>query len=253
MNRKISGAIIGVTALVAAGVLFAACGPSVEDIQRTVDAKLATAVAGIPTATPQSTPTPITLPATATPQPAPTPQPTATPASTATPQPTPTPPPTPTPTPTPLPEPGDSALTALPIEVGESVSFSLTFLRPGPHFFSVQLEEGVTYTIDVSLGTLDDSELALLDGEGELLEYNDDYDFGLASRIVWPAERSGLYFILVSGYDGSLGSYTLTVAPGGIPPTPRPPTAAPVPPTATPSPAPTALPVRAPTATPAPG
>ncbi len=80
--------------------LASACGPSEENIQATVDAKLAQAIAAIPTVTPQPTATPITLPS---PVPTTTPQPTATVSAFPTPLPTSTPillPPTSTPQPT---------------------------------------------------------------------------------------------------------------------------------------------------------
>lgn len=87
----------------------AACGPNEQDIQATVDAKVAQAISSIPTSTPQPTSTPITFPTaqpTATPMDFPTPLPTATPVNFPTPQPTPTPFvvvfPTPLPTPTPV-------------------------------------------------------------------------------------------------------------------------------------------------------
>jgi len=92
-------------------IALVACGPSIEEIEATTEAKIATAIAGIATSTPQPTATPVTIPSTPTPVtfptplPVPTPQPTATPvptpASTPTPQPTATPQPTPTPVPTP--------------------------------------------------------------------------------------------------------------------------------------------------------
>lgn len=88
-------AIAGCVAVVAIFVL--SCGPGAPSIQATVDAKILTAVAGIPTLvppTPQPSPTPIVLPP---PLPQPTPQPIPSPRSTATPQPTPSPQPTPTP------------------------------------------------------------------------------------------------------------------------------------------------------------
>lgn len=83
-------------------LILTACGPSRADIEAIV----ATRVASVPTATPQSTATPqptstpIVLP---TPAPAPTPQPTSTPQPTPTLVPIPTPLPTPTPQPTPTP------------------------------------------------------------------------------------------------------------------------------------------------------
>ena len=84
----------GLVGILLLGVLGAACGPSEESIQATVDAKVAAALAtvlALPTVTPQPVPTP---------QPAPTPQPTATLVPTPTPVDIPTPLPTPTPQPT---------------------------------------------------------------------------------------------------------------------------------------------------------
>lgn len=77
-------------------VLMGGCGPSSEE----VDASIAAALAGVPTATPQPSPTPQVIPPTATPQPSPTPQTIPTPLPTATPQPSPTPQVIPTPLPT---------------------------------------------------------------------------------------------------------------------------------------------------------
>ena len=74
----------------------AAAGPSESAVQQIVDARVATAIAEVPTVTPApiiATPTPITFPNTPTPAPTATPQPTPTPIrfpSTATPQPPPT-------------------------------------------------------------------------------------------------------------------------------------------------------------------
>lgn len=87
----------------AALALMVSCGPSEENIQATVDAKVSQAIAAIPTVTPQPTATSITFPSpvpTVTPQPTatsvtfPTPLPTSTPIvllPTSTPQPTSTP------------------------------------------------------------------------------------------------------------------------------------------------------------------
>ena len=75
------------------GLLLFACGPSDAEI----DEKIASAIANIPTPTPQPTATPLPTP---TPQPVPTPQPTATPVAIPTPLPTATPQSRPTPQPT---------------------------------------------------------------------------------------------------------------------------------------------------------
>ena len=96
MSKLAQGFIFSAAAL----FLFTSCGPSEENIQATVDAKLSQAIAAIPTVTPQPTATPIVLPtfvptATALPTPTPvffpTPLPTATPIILPTVLPTPTP------------------------------------------------------------------------------------------------------------------------------------------------------------------
>ena len=121
-------------------VMLAACGPSTEEIDATTEAKIATAIAGIATATPQPTATPATIPPTATPVtfptplPIPTPLPTATPVTfppTPTPQPAPTPAPTPTPQPppTPQPTPTASAIAASFVDVYQEVAGSVVYIE----------------------------------------------------------------------------------------------------------------------------
>ena len=77
-------------------------------------------------------------------------------------------------------------------------------------YFRFTAVEGRFYQIDVRLGTLDDSALALLGPDGLDLAYNDDYGDSLASRIVWEAPAWGDYYLEVLGYGP--GSYTLTVS-----------------------------------------
>jgi len=95
---------VGVIVISAGTAGCAATGPSEADVQQIVDARVATAIAEVPTVTPApiiATATPVTFPNTPTPVTFPN---TPTPAPTATPQPTPTPirfPSTPTPQPPP--------------------------------------------------------------------------------------------------------------------------------------------------------
>ncbi len=78
--------------------------------------------------------------------------------------------------------------------------------------FEFSADAGQFYQIDVALGTLGDSVLTVYD-TGELqVAYNDDYGDGTASRIVWSAPSSDVYYVEVSGFF-STGSYTLTVEP----------------------------------------
>ena len=85
-------------------------------------------------------------------------------------------------------------------------------------YFRFTAEEGLLYQIDVTLGTLPDSYLALyvamVGPNTWSLETNDDYENSLASRIIWEAPESGDYYLRLNGgvrYD-QVGSYTLTVS-----------------------------------------
>ena len=81
------------------GAIVSACGPSNDEIDAIVDARISQALTAVPTPTLAATPTPSPTP---TPTPTPTPGPTPTPIPTPTAVPTPTPTPTPRPTPTPV-------------------------------------------------------------------------------------------------------------------------------------------------------
>ena len=87
---------VGVIVILAGTAGCATAGPSEADVQQIVDARVATAIAEVPTVTPApiiATATPVTFPNTPTPAPTATPQPTPAPIrfpSTATPQPPPT-------------------------------------------------------------------------------------------------------------------------------------------------------------------
>ena len=81
-----------------------------------------------------------------------------------------------------------------------------------PDYFVFDAVEGELYQIDVALGTLDDSVLAVYDTDEWQLAYNDDYEGSLASRILWVAPSSGSYYVEVASLGDGTGSYTLTVA-----------------------------------------
>ena len=115
------------------------------------------------------------------------------------------------------------------VTLWEAVKGSLDY-EDDVDIFMFQAEKGQSYRIDVALGNLSDSEVALLDANEELLASNDDHGDSLASRIDWVAPSSGEYYVAVSGWGGT-GSYTLTVSVPAVPaatPTPLP-TAAPTP------------------------
>ena len=74
--------------------------------------------------------------------------------------------------------------------------------------FSVDLPESGLYRFSTSLGTNNDTLLELLGGDGATrLDFNDDFE-GRASRIVKFLE-AGRYYLAVSGYQGSVGTFGL--------------------------------------------
>ena len=82
-------------------------------------------------------------------------------------------------------------------------------------YFVFSAEQGRVYEIDVELGTLPDSTVALYDDGSFQLAFNDDYtDNGdhKASRITWQAEYTGGHFVAVESFDNSTGTYYLTIA-----------------------------------------
>lgn len=88
-----------------------------------------------------------------------------------------------------------------------------TVSSPGtPVAYGLAAEGGVTYEVDVSLQSLSDSVLQILDRDGQtVLSENDDYGNGLSSHITWTAPLSGTYFVSVAGYGTETGSFTVSV------------------------------------------
>ena len=103
---------------------------------------------------------------------------------------------------------GDDTDSASAIGVGADTQGALDY-EGDVDFFRFTAAAGELYQIDVALGTLDDSEIILLDSDGRRLASNDDHGDSLASRIFWEAPDSGDYYVEVSGLGA--GSYTLTV------------------------------------------
>lgn len=151
------GRLAAMAALATLAIAATGCGPSASQIAATTEAQVATAVARVPTATPQPSATPMSLPATPTPivlptpaptptpiQPRPTatPQPTATPAPTATPirlPPTATPQPTATPAPTATPIPPPATPTVQPTP---TPSFNDVYLRVAASVVYIETPDG---------------------------------------------------------------------------------------------------------------
>ena len=109
---------------------------------------------------------------------------------------------------------GDSVSSATVITVGEGVEGAVD-----PYdvdVFVFQAKAGQVYQIDVALGTLPDSRVALTDADEWFLADNYNYGETLGTRIVWKAPAAGSYYAWVGGpWEGTgkeMGSYTLTVA-----------------------------------------
>ena len=96
------------------------------------------------------------------------------------------------------------------IGVGESIQGHIDYADE-VDVFELRADAGQFYQIDVALGTLEDSVLTIYDADGWEVAFNDDYGSGAASRIDWQAPSSEAYYVVVSAYDDSTGSYTLTV------------------------------------------
>ena len=131
-----------------------------------------------------------------------------------TPRSTPTPRPTPAPTSKQAPKPGLNRDDAVTIKLGETVGSSFSILYPDIHFYTVQLEEGTTYTFDIT-DTLRRSSVSIADSGSETLARNTDSGGNRVSKIVWTPPRSDTYFVTVIG--SYTNRYTLTITGGRLP------------------------------------
>jgi len=97
------------------------------------------------------------------------------------------------------------------VVLGEAVEGGLDY--PGDvDYFVFEAVEGELYELEVDLGTLSDSVVAVFDAYGWELDQNDDREDGsLASRLLWRAPATGDFYVEVWGFGGE-GSYVLTVA-----------------------------------------
>ena len=101
------------------------------------------------------------------------------------------------------------------VTVGDAVLGVVNY--PGDiDLFVFDAEEGKLYQIDVALGTLGDSVVAVHDAHETGLAFNDDYSGSLASRVFWAAPNSGTYYVEVASWGEGTGSYTLTVVASDI-------------------------------------
>ncbi|NBC34914.1 MAG: hypothetical protein GVY13_19760 [Alphaproteobacteria bacterium] len=86
-------------------------------------------------------------------------------------------------------------------------------------WFAVELESGVSYTIrqegsPTGQGSLSDPLLRLYDGDGALVEQNDDDGETLNSRMTFTPAMSGTFYIGAAAFASNTGTYTLSVSGG---------------------------------------
>jgi len=101
------------------------------------------------------------------------------------------------------------------ITLGETMASRFSILYPDLHLYTVNLEEGATYTFEIT-DTLGRSSVSIFDAGSKALARNTDSDGNRAERIVWTAPKSDTYFLQVIG--AYTNSYTLTVTGRGTTP-----------------------------------
>ncbi|MEM7445821.1 MAG: PPC domain-containing protein [Pseudomonadota bacterium] len=102
------------------------------------------------------------------------------------------------------------------VGVGEAVVGALDAAN-GFQWYSVQLDAGQTYTIDVEgqatgQGSLGDPLLILQDSNGAELAQNDDGGVGLNSSLPFTPDATGEYIIGVTSFGGSTGDFLVSVS-----------------------------------------
>ena len=122
---------------------------------------------------------------------------------------------------------GDSRSRATRISVGSSAS-GVIGTAGDLDFFSFQARRGGEYTIEtrVASGSRVDTLIGLFNAADSLLSYDDDSGGGRASKIVWTAPSSAVYYVLVLGDNDSTGGYRLSVSERARTPAPPAPAAA---------------------------
>lgn len=87
-----------------------------------------------------------------------------------------------------------------------------------PVDYNLAATGGTTYDIEVVLGTLSDSTVAVLDTSGTQLAFDDDGGDGLGSLISWTAPYTGTFTVRVAPYSTSQsGSFTVQFGAGDDP------------------------------------
>jgi serralysin len=107
---------------------------------------------------------------------------------------------------------GDSTANAATLAIEGSVTGQVNWFYDHD-FYAVNLVAGQTYlfrTAGTSATTATDTVLALRDAAGTLLQINNDVGEAGFSAIRFTATSSGTYYLDVSGFDSSIGTFNLT-------------------------------------------
>ena len=107
---------------------------------------------------------------------------------------------------------GDFAGDATPIVVPSSTTGDIE--TSGDHdWFKFNALAGATYSIDVNLGTLVDSQLTLRGTDGTTqIAFDDDGGGHFASHITWTFTTAGSYYLDVNGYGTDTGTYHVAIS-----------------------------------------
>jgi hypothetical protein len=106
--------------------------------------------------------------------------------------------------------PSISSIVAPNLPVGESTSGNISY-GAEHDYHPISLTAGESYIFDVHGSSLSDSTLALHDGAGTEVAFNDDGGPGLDSRVEYTAMTSDTYYLDVGSYNHSYtGDYTLS-------------------------------------------
>ncbi len=107
---------------------------------------------------------------------------------------------------------GNDTASASPATIGSVISGTIE-VGNDVDVFSFSAAQGTTYTIETTLGTLDDSVLLLTGTGGNNIASDDDSGEGLASKIIWTCYVPGTYYVTVAGlWANSAGTYTLQIS-----------------------------------------
>jgi hypothetical protein len=108
------------------------------------------------------------------------------------------------------PMPSIFSIVAPDLPVGESTSGNISY-GAEHDYYPISLTAGESYIFDVDGSSLSDSTLALHDGAGTQVAFNDDGGPGLDSRVEYTAPTSDTYYLDVGSYNHSYtGDYTLS-------------------------------------------